>query len=50
METVIRGAAIYALLLVIVRLSGRRTLSQMTPFDLVLILIVADHPAGAAGR
>lgn len=42
METVIRGAAIYALLLVIVRLSGRRTLSQMTPFDLVLILIVAE--------
>lgn len=42
METVIRGAAIYALLLVIMRLSGRRTLSQMTPFDLVLILIVAE--------
>ena len=42
METVIRGAAVYALLLVIVRLSGRRTLSQMTPFHLVLILIVAE--------
>lgn len=42
METVIRGAAIYAVLLVIVRLSGRRTLSQMTPFDLVLILIIAE--------
>lgn len=42
MESVIRGAAIYAVLLIIVRLSGRRTLSQMTPFDLVLILIVAE--------
>lgn len=42
MESVLRGAAIYAVLLVIVRLSGRRTLAQMTPFDLVLILIVAE--------
>lgn len=42
MESVIRGAAIYAVLLIIVRLSGRRTLAQMTPFDLVLILIVAE--------
>lgn len=42
MESVIRGAAIYAILLIIVRLSGRRTLSQMTPFDFVLLLIVAE--------
>lgn len=42
MESVIRGAAVYVILLVIMRLSGRRTLSQMTPFDLVLLLIVAE--------
>lgn len=42
METVLRGAAVYAVLLVIIRLSGRRTLAQMTAFDLVLILIVAE--------
>lgn len=42
METVIRGAAIYAVLLIIIRLSGRRTLAQMTPFDFVLLLIVAE--------
>ncbi|MFC7376964.1 DUF421 domain-containing protein [Brevundimonas sp. GCM10030266] len=42
MEAVIRGAAIYAVLLIIIRLSGRRTLAQMTPFDLVLLLIVAE--------
>ncbi|MBL0968409.1 MAG: DUF421 domain-containing protein [Brevundimonas sp.] len=42
MESVIRGAAIYVVLLIIIRLSGRRTLAQMTPFDLVLILIVAE--------
>lgn len=42
MESVVRGAVIYLVLLVIVRLSGRRTLAQMTPFDLVLILIIAE--------
>ncbi|HTN62223.1 MAG TPA: YetF domain-containing protein [Devosia sp.] len=42
METVIRGAAIYGILLIVMRLSGRRTLAQMTPFDLVLLLIVAE--------
>ena len=42
MDTVIRGAAVYAILLIIIRLSGRRTLAQMTPFDFVLLLIVAE--------
>ncbi len=42
MESVIRGAAIYLILLVVTRLSGRRTLSQMTPFDLILLLIIAE--------
>lgn len=42
MESVLRGAAVYVVLLVIVRLSGRRSLSEMTPFDLVLVLIVAE--------
>ena len=42
MDSVIRGAAIYFVLLVIVRLSGRRTLAQMTAFDLVLVLIVSE--------
>jgi uncharacterized membrane protein YcaP (DUF421 family) len=42
METVLRGAAIYFVVLLIVRVSGRRALSQMTPFDLVLVLIIAE--------
>lgn len=42
MESVIRGAGIYAVLLIIFRLSGRRTMSEMTPFDFVLLLIVAE--------
>ncbi|WP_353643723.1 YetF domain-containing protein [Mesorhizobium sp. WSM2239] len=42
MESVLRGIAIYAILLVILRLSGRRTLAQMTAFDFVLLLIIAE--------
>lgn len=42
MDSVIRGAAVYLVLLVIIRLSGRRTMAQMTPFDFVLLLIVAE--------
>jgi uncharacterized membrane protein YcaP (DUF421 family) len=42
MDGVIRGAVIYIVLLAIVRLSGRRSLAQMTAFDLVLVLIIAE--------
>ncbi|NGM46054.1 DUF421 domain-containing protein [Rhodobacter sp. SGA-6-6] len=42
MDTVTRGVAIYAILLLITRLSGRRTLAQATPFDFVLLLIIAE--------
>lgn len=42
MESVIRAAAVYIFTLLVVRLSGRRTLAQLTPFDLVLILIVSE--------
>lgn len=42
MDSVIRGAAVYLVLLVVIRLSGRRTMAQMTPFDFVLLLIIAE--------
>ncbi|WP_245513047.1 hypothetical protein [Rhizobium sp. BK376] len=42
MDAVIGGQAIYFALLVIIRLSGRRTLGQMTPFDLVTILAISE--------
>lgn len=42
MESVIRGAAIYLIILIIVRMSGKRTLAEVTVFDFVLILIVAE--------
>jgi uncharacterized membrane protein YcaP (DUF421 family) len=42
MDAVVRGVAIYFALLVIIRLSGRRTLAQMTPFDLVIVLVISE--------
>jgi uncharacterized membrane protein YcaP (DUF421 family) len=41
-ESVLRGAAVYFVILIIVRLSGRRTMAEVTVFDLVLILIIAE--------
>jgi uncharacterized membrane protein YcaP (DUF421 family) len=40
MDSVLKAAFIYLLLLVVIRLSGRRTLGEMTAFDLVLFLII----------
>jgi uncharacterized membrane protein YcaP (DUF421 family) len=42
MESVLRGVAVYLILLAIMRISGRRTVAQMTPFDFVLLLIIAE--------
>lgn len=42
MDPVLRGLAIYFALLLIVRISGKRTLAQMTAFDFVLLLIVGE--------
>jgi uncharacterized membrane protein YcaP (DUF421 family) len=40
MDTVIRSLVIYFVLWGLLRLSGRRTLGQLTSFDLVLLLII----------
>jgi uncharacterized membrane protein YcaP (DUF421 family) len=47
METVLRAAAIYVVLLVIFRVAGRRTLGQMTTFDFVLLLIISEATQNA---
>jgi uncharacterized membrane protein YcaP (DUF421 family) len=40
--TVLRVVAIYGFLLVVFRLAGKRTLAQMTSFDLLLVLVIGD--------
>ena len=42
MDAVLRAAVIYFMLLVLVRLTGKRSLGQMTTFDFVLLLIIAE--------
>ena len=41
-EFIARGAVIYLVLLVLVRLSGKRTVGQFTPFDLVVMLLLSE--------
>ncbi|HEX5549961.1 MAG TPA: YetF domain-containing protein [Nitrospira sp.] len=47
MDAVVRGAAVYLMLLVIFRLAGRRTLAQMTSFDFILLLIISEATQNA---
>lgn len=42
METVLRAASMYLLLMVVIKIAGRRTLLEMTSFDLILLLIISE--------
>lgn len=42
MESVLRAVVIYLFLLLVFRISGKRTLAQMTAFDVVLVLIISE--------
>lgn len=41
-ELPLRAAIIYAALLAMVRLSGRRTVGQFTPFDLLVVMLLSE--------
>nr|MBA2815436.1 hypothetical protein [Candidatus Pantoea persica] len=42
METVLRAASMYLLLMVVFKVAGRRTLMEMNSFDLILLLIISE--------
>jgi uncharacterized membrane protein YcaP (DUF421 family) len=42
METVLRATAVYLFILVVFRISGKRSLSQITTFDFILLLIISE--------
>lgn len=42
MEAILRAASVYGFLLLIFRVFGKRSLAQITTFDFVLLLIVAE--------
>lgn len=41
-EFVVRGLIVYIFMLFILRLTGRRQIGQMSPFDLVLLLVLSN--------
>ncbi len=41
-ELVIRSVVVYAFLLVLLRLTGKRQVGQLAPFDLVLLLVLSN--------
>lgn len=42
MDTVLRAAAIYLFLFLIFRVAGKRSLADITTFDFILLLIIAE--------
>ena len=50
-ETPARAAIIYLVLLVLVRVSGKRTVGQFTPFDLLVVMLLSESvSAGLSGE
>jgi uncharacterized membrane protein YcaP (DUF421 family) len=41
-EFIIRGLIVYIFLIVLLRLTGKRQIGQMAPFDLVLLLVLSN--------
>jgi len=41
-ELVVRGCVVYAFLLILLRLTGKRQIGQLAPFDLVLLLVLSN--------
>lgn len=42
MDAVLRATALYGGLLIIMRISGKRSLAQITTFDFILLLIISE--------
>jgi uncharacterized membrane protein YcaP (DUF421 family) len=41
-ELIVRSAVVYAFLLLILRITGKRQVGQLAPFDLVLLLVLSN--------
>jgi uncharacterized membrane protein YcaP (DUF421 family) len=41
-EFILRGMMVYGVLLVLVRVSGKRTVGQFTPFDLLVVMLLSE--------
>lgn len=48
-EFIVRAGVVYLVLLAMVRISGKRTVGQFTPFDLVVVLLLSEAVSGSIG-
>jgi uncharacterized membrane protein YcaP (DUF421 family) len=46
-ELIARGVMIYCALLLFMRVSGRRTVGQFTPFDLLVVMLLSESVSNA---
>jgi uncharacterized membrane protein YcaP (DUF421 family) len=46
-EFIVRAGVVYLVLLAMVRLSGKRTVGQFTPFDLVVVMLLSEAVSGS---
>jgi len=46
-EFIVRGAVVFCVLLLMVRVSGRRTVGQFTPFDLLIVMLLSEAVSGS---
>lgn len=46
-ELPIRAAAVYLAVLLMIRLSGKRTIGEFSPFDVVVLLLIAEAAQGS---
>ncbi|MCF5173487.1 MULTISPECIES: DUF421 domain-containing protein [Pseudomonas] len=42
MDSVLRAAAIYMVLMILFKVAGRRSLAELTTFDLVLLMVIGE--------
>ena len=46
-ELIFRGVLVYVFVLVLIRLSGKRTVGEFTPFDLIVVILLGETMQGA---
>lgn len=46
-EFIARGVIVYVVLMVMMRISGRRTIGQFTPFDLLIVMLLSEAVSGS---
>ncbi|MBL0728856.1 DUF421 domain-containing protein [Piscinibacter sp. HJYY11] len=46
-EFVARAAIVYLVLMVMVRIAGKRTIGQFTPFDLIVVMLLSESVSNA---